>query len=345
MRLEAIIRKSCVTVEQSGSIIHCLDASVWDNETMSQLKAAIADQTRMDEETQEPLRRAKQQDYSALPNYLSSDWWRFLEEGKRGEEEKRLEVLCMHAGKLGLQHPTEETYAFLFLLGATLHLPTPVFDCEKLKLLNKWKPVMKRHLMRAQSSHGRPLILPQKWEECPEALLRAAYPDGFQPGLPTHKTLEEIMALGKGWPLRSTNVVALTGAPGLPSSVPSTGSAEAVIAMASVVAREVSKAVTERVLPPAAAAEPELPGLKIFQPSSVAAQQQQTQLALMDRPYETEEKKFSHVEPTGSKPQAMIDKIRAALETEKAAKAGKEMESSPQKKKTKKTRRLRRRQS
>ena len=189
---------------------------------MSQLKAALADQTRMDEEMQEPLRRAKQQDYSALPNYLSSDWWRFLEQGKRGEEEKRLDLLCVHAGKLGLQHPTEETYVFLYLLTPTLHLQNAIFDCEKLKLLNKWKPVMKRHLMRAVSPPCRPLMLPQKWEECPEALLRAAYPDGFQPGLPTHKTLEEIIALGKGWPLRSTNMVALTGAPGLPSSVPST---------------------------------------------------------------------------------------------------------------------------
>ena len=127
---------------------------------------------------------------------------------------------------------------------------------------------MKRHLLRAATPPSRPLILPQKWEECPEALLRAAYPDGFQPGLPTQKSLQEIIALGKGWPLRSTNVVAVSGNLGMASSVPSTGT-DAVLAMASAVAREVSKAVSERVLPAAAAAEPEIPGLQIFPRPSV----------------------------------------------------------------------------
>lgn len=333
LRLVTIIRKTSVTVEQSGSILQCLDSSVWDNETMRQLKAALADHTRMEEEIEDKSRRAKQQDYTALPHYLSSEWWRFLEQGKLGEEEKRLELLCVHAGKLGLQNPTEETYAFLYLLGATLHLRNAILDCEKWKILTKWKPVMKRHLLRAATPPSRPLILPQKWEECPEALLRAAYPDGFQPGLPTQKSLQEIIALGKGWPLRSTNVVAVSGNLGMASSVPSTGT-DAVLAMASAVAREVSKAVSERVLPAAAAAEPEIPGLQIFhRPSVCPQQQQQTQLALMDKPQETEEKIPRQVDAATSKPQAMIDKIRADLETEKSAKRGKETEPLPTKKK------------
>ena len=90
LRLVTIIRKTSVTVEQSGSILQCLDSSVWDNETMSQLKAALADHTKMEEEIEDKSRRAKQQDYTALPHYLSSEWWRFLEQGKLGEEEKRL---------------------------------------------------------------------------------------------------------------------------------------------------------------------------------------------------------------------------------------------------------------
>jgi hypothetical protein len=81
------------------------------------------------------------------------------------------------------------------------------------------------------------LVLPQTCQECPEDLLRAAYPDGFQPGLPTRKKLDEIFALSKGWPLRSTNVVAASGHFGMASYVAATGS-EAVIAMASAVAIE-----------------------------------------------------------------------------------------------------------
>jgi hypothetical protein len=237
LRLATVIRKNTVTVEQSGSIVNCLDGSIWDNETMSQLKAAVADQTVMEEDREEKNSRVRQQDYTALPNYLSSEWWQLLEQGKLGEEEKTLDQICVHASKLGLQNPTEETYAVLYVLGATLHLGHAILDCEKLKLLNKWKPVMKRHLSRAVSPPSRPLVLPQNCQECPEELLRAAYPDGFQPGLPTRKKLEEIFALSKGWPLRSTNVVAASGHFGMASYVAATGS-EAVIAMASAVAIE-----------------------------------------------------------------------------------------------------------
>ena len=53
----------------------------------------------------------------------------------------------------------------------------------------------------------------------------------------------------------------------------------------------------------------------------------------MDKPQETEEKIPRQVDAATSKPQAMIDKIRADLEAEKSAKRGKEKEPLPTKKK------------
>ena len=330
-RLESLIRKNVVTVEQSGSILQCLDDSVWDNETMSKLKAAVADQTDQTEEVEASSRRARQQDYSALPKYLSPHWWRLLEGANMGEEEKTLELLCSFAAKLGLQNPTEETYAFLFLLGGTLHLRNPIYDCEKVKLLTKWKPVMKRHLSRAACPPLRPLLLPDKWEECPDALLRAAYPDGFQPGVPSHQTLEQIMQLGKTWPLRTSNVVAQSRQFG--TCAPAASSVD-VIAVASAVAREVSRSVTFQAAPSAVAAEPDLPGLKIFSKAVAPDQHQQNQLALMDQIVESEEKPPQKLDPSASTPQAMIDKIRADLEMEKKAKT---TPKEPKEKKNKKT--------
>ena len=59
--------------------------------------------------------------------------------------EKALECVCELAGKLGLRSGTEETYAFLFVLAFTIHPTYVVYDHEKQNLLQKWKPIIKRH--------------------------------------------------------------------------------------------------------------------------------------------------------------------------------------------------------
>jgi hypothetical protein len=93
--------------------------------------------------------------------------------------------------------------------------------------------------------------------------------------------------------------------------------------------------VSEKNVPASAAAEPEIPGLKIFAREPHLARQQQSQLALMDQAHGTEEKNAAAAaDADASKPQAMIDKLRSDLEAESKAKKGKEPAKKSEKKKT-----------
>ena len=57
--------------------------------------------------------------FTALPNYLSKEWWQKLESRAAGVY--KLELLTNFAATLGLKNPTEASYgplvAFVFLCG------------------------------------------------------------------------------------------------------------------------------------------------------------------------------------------------------------------------------------
>ena len=134
-RLMAVIRKVRLTVEQSGLLLAAMDSNLWDEGSISQLKSLVADQTVTETNEEQASQRVKQQDFTSLPYYLDGDWWRRLETPVATEREKNCERLCQHAARLGLTNPTEETYAFLYVLSFALQPGTLIFDCEKLQLL------------------------------------------------------------------------------------------------------------------------------------------------------------------------------------------------------------------
>ena len=73
-RLTAVIRKSRLTLEQSGAVLTALDSNLWAEGSLSQLRTLVADQTVTDTSEEQAIQRVKQQDFSALPHYLDAEW-------------------------------------------------------------------------------------------------------------------------------------------------------------------------------------------------------------------------------------------------------------------------------
>ena len=327
-RLLAVIRKVRLTVEQSGLLLAAVDSSLWDEGSIGQLKSLVADQTVT--ETNETLvsQRVKQQDFTCLPYYLDGEWWRRLETAAPSEREKNCERLCQHAARLGLTNPTEETYAFLYVLAFALQPGTLIFDCEKLQLLTQWKPVMKRHLKNAVQPPLQPLLLPASVDECPKELLRSAYPQGFVAAFPAQTTVEEVMRLGRTWPLRKTNVVAAASKKGCYPGPLEGGNMVQAVAAATVQA--VASQLATHVPKPKHASDSDVPGLKVLIPPTDQAVKE-TQLALMDKPNQPGASAHEKVDAAG-----LIDALQADLLQEKEPKAKQKLSMAAPKAKSKK---------
>ena len=310
-RLMAVIRKVRLTVEQSGLLLAAMDSNLWDEGSISQLKSLVADQTVTETNEEQASQRVKQQDFTSLPYYLDGDWWRRLETPVATEREKNCERLCQHAARLGLTNPTEETYAFLYVLSFALQPGTLIFDCEKLQLLTQWKPVMKRHLKNAAQPPLQLMILPANVDECPKELLRAAYPQGFVAASPAQTTVEEVMRLARTWPLRKTNVVAAASKkscyPG-----PLEGG-QMVQAVAAATVQAVAAQLVAHVSKPKN--DSDVPGLKLLIPPPEQAAKE-TQLALMDKPNQAGPSAHEKVDAAG-----LVDALQADLLQEKEPKA------------------------
>ena len=94
-------------VEMAGQIMESF-SDVWSVGILDELKALVAEQS----ESQEDLAsRAGLQDFTALPNYLSKEWWQKLESRAAGVY--KLELLTNFAATLGLKNPTEASYGTL----------------------------------------------------------------------------------------------------------------------------------------------------------------------------------------------------------------------------------------
>lgn len=311
-RLLVIFRSSKLSLDQAGPVLKVLDEKIWDSESLGRLKSALADQTV--EEIHDLEKRAKGQDYAALPFYVPEDLWLCLEKADCAEErEKALQLVCDLAAQLGLRNPTEETCAVLYVLAFTMHPMAVVYDCEKVSLLQKWKPVMKRHLKKYSSSAEGLQVLPPKVAECPSILMRAAFPNGWKSARPRVKSLEEVQRLARTWPLRMTHTFANVSKS---SQMPSASMNVDLLGVAAAVARHTSLAMAQAAVMP----QEELPGLKILKPVAAGAQSKErpsaAPAAILDKVQEPSASS-SMLVPNEAEPQQMIEALVADLETEK----------------------------
>ena len=313
-RLLSIFRGTKLTLEQAGTVLNVLDERLWDVDSLGRLKSALADQTV--DETEDAVARAKCQDYSALPLYVSEDLWLCFEKAESIEErEKALELACELAAQLGLRNPTEETCAVLYVLAFTMHPMAVVYDCEKLALLQKWKPIIKRHLKKYPVIGESLKVLPVKVEECPAIYIRGAFPHGWKCAKPHSKTLEDVLRLGRTWPLRVTRTFA-AASKATSMQMPSPSVQTDVLGVAAAVARQTSLAVAQALV-----SQEEVPGLKILKPLPETRPSKPASVlaAILDKDPEPSALSSKAADKEAGA-QEMIDALCADLEKEKQEK-------------------------
>jgi len=202
--LLTLIRSKVIVFEQVNSILAKLSEDIWGKDLLLGLKQALTDQVITEEGRQ--VFRGKQQDYRALPLYLNQHWFEVL--GKASTRTHAVEFLVALAIKLGLRRPTEPTFATLLALVFCGQEDSFLSEDQKWRLLQDYKPQMKKWLRDAPPLARIVEVLPQDVELFPQDLLRNAYPDGFTPCYPSLTWTAHVIQQASTFPLRKTNQVA-----------------------------------------------------------------------------------------------------------------------------------------
>eukprot|EP00435_Cladocopium_sp_Y103_P048190 s391_g14.t1 len=179
-RLKPIVEKNVISVEMAGRILEALSPDVWSGTILDDLKASIADKSQAPEDSSS---RAGLQDFTALPGYLTQDWWSKLESRAAGEY--KLELLTNFAGSLGLKNPTEASYGALVALSFYADKTEFWPESDQVGLLRKHKDRMRRWLQKVPDPSVRLDVLPEKPEDLPASVFQAVFPTGLIPGAPT----------------------------------------------------------------------------------------------------------------------------------------------------------------
>ena len=158
-RLKPIVRKHVISVEMAGRIMDSF-SDVWDERIADELKVLISEQSESQEDSSS---RAGLQDFTALPRYLSKEWWSKLESRAAGVY--KLELLTNFASALGLKNPTEATYGALVALSFYADNAEVWPESEQLRLLRLHKDRMRRWLGKASAATVRLEVLPENPEE------------------------------------------------------------------------------------------------------------------------------------------------------------------------------------
>ena len=177
-RLKIIVKKHAISVEMAGRIMESF-SDVWSGRVLDELKALIAEQSETQEDTSS---RAGLQDFTALPGYLSKEWWSKLESRAAGVY--KLELLTNFAARLGLKNPTEASYGALVALSFFADNLKVWPELEQVKLLRTHKERMRRWLTKAPAASVRLEVLPDNPSEIPVPLFTAVFPEGLVPGVP-----------------------------------------------------------------------------------------------------------------------------------------------------------------
>lgn len=318
-RLVNVISKNGLTVEEAASCLGSLKEDLWGSETLSLLKAAIAENTRNEEPGSNT--RILQQDYTALPHYLEQDLWNFLE--LSGDENKKLERVCVLAASLGLKHPSEATCGCLVYLALFLPLNSGLLETDKYEKLQKKKPVIKKLLKHFAVSACGVEVLFAAVTECPAVLMTSAYPKGFTAGKPSGHSMMEILRSIKDYPLRSTHALARADVPmATRSPQTSTDSQMASVATAVAVGMAMAKQTLNFEQKPAVSPL----DIEVFGGKKQAAGLAKPVLALEDGKVEEGEPSESFKDP-----EKLINDLKNDLSLEKQEGSAEDMTAGPQK--------------
>ena len=185
LHLEATLAK-CLTfsTESATSIMSVLDSDIWTESELQHFKLIISEKT-----THEVNTRRSYQDFVNLPYYLTPAWWNFLQTARQPEE--CLQALSKLSAKLGLRCPSEATYGTIVYLACFLFRPDQT-EKEKLRLLEEYKPKIKRWIGGLPASGPYVVELPQDPARHHPGWLSAAFPEGCEPNLLPGMKMEDI---------------------------------------------------------------------------------------------------------------------------------------------------------
>lgn len=328
-QLLTLIRSKVILFEQVNSILAKLSEDIWGKDLLLGLKQALTDQVITAEQCS--VLRGKQQDYRALPHYLNQEWFEVL--GKASTKTQAVEFLVRLAIKLGLRRPSEPTFATLLALVFCSQEDSFLSEDQKWRLLQEYKPQIKKWLQHAPPVTHTVDVLSQDVECFPPDLLRNAYPDGFVPCFPSLTWTGHVCQEAATFPLRKTNHVA-TIATASVARQQSTADLSGVldVLVGALSSRQPVEQQSGRV---------NLPGFRLLQPQD---KPKPPQLALENAPVppasqqatdgvEVQAPKQS--EPQAKEPAAMIASLRAGLDGEKKTEAPEKKERKKREKKLK----------
>ena len=194
--LRGVIDKAAsVPTEKAADLISSLDESIWNSEQLTLLKEGLSQKIGESSKDRRPM-----QDFTNFPRYLNEEWWNRIQTTQ--DPQQRLEMLTRFLGTLGLRCPNEQTVAAMVWYGIFAFRQHDATDVQKLEQLQAQKPRIKRWLQGQQNPAVYITSLPRAVEQCPQVLLQAAYPQGFQAFMPAGVNLEALDDLIRRFPLR-----------------------------------------------------------------------------------------------------------------------------------------------
>ena len=201
---KVVDKYSGFTSQQSANILQQLDQRVWSAETLKTLREKLAEKTIAPEVTVQGSRRVNQ-DYLALPNYLTKELWRAIQDESQSRDTV-LQQLVSYSGLLGLRCPTEYSAAMLVVLAYGPQMVTQrLGPAQKFELYKQRRPQMKKWFLQMLPPVLYLEALPALPQELPVQIRQLVLSDG-QDFVPPLYSYANLLQIANSYPVRGTNM-------------------------------------------------------------------------------------------------------------------------------------------
>ena len=203
-QIENVVSKApCISTEVAGQLVHVIDGEIWSEDQVVHLKGLISEKITMNTST--TAGRKTGQDYTALCCYLSTEWWTYLQTTQ--SEGEKVEALTKLGAKLGMRTPSEASLGGIVYLSCCLFGNQNMTEKQKLKLLEEYKPKMRRWIGQVPVCGDKVSDLPEDPQELDSERRNTSFPKGYEPGLLQGLSLSSIMLGIRKYPCRKTNMM------------------------------------------------------------------------------------------------------------------------------------------
>ena len=317
---KVVDKYSGFTSQQSANILQQLDEKVWSAETLKTLREKLAEKTIAPEVTVQGSRRVNQ-DYLALPNYLTKELWRAIQDESQSRDTV-LQQLVSYSGLLGLRCPTEYSAAMLVVLAYGPQMVTQrLGPTQKFELYKQRRPQMKKWFLQMLPPVLYLEALPALPQELPVQIRQLVLSDG-QDFVPPLYSYANLLQIANAYPVRGTNMeVAASQAHVVAGAWPQQQLASTAVALGQAVA-----AAAQMLVPKKPETNVSLPGFQLnpkkseVEPELSASSSAGLQrLALEDDPNRTVQQTEEDLFQKKQKPAEKESRVTEALDALKAS--------------------------